>query len=237
MIYSFERRIGMSQVTEDWKLRFAEALDLMQDCAMYHTVAAGCGPDMLGQENLAWVINCWDVYIDRPCEFLDTVKVSTWAHDYDRLFAHRNFQIDNSRGEVCMRADTMWFLMRLDRQMPVRIRERHLTRDMLDPGLDLPPIRRHVDLPETMEEREPLRVPRYAVDANHHMNNVWYIRFALEYLPEDFPLKRFRAEYVSSAHYGDEMIPAVGESCGTFWVDLRDRTGNSFVKLEFSDEG
>ena len=235
MIYSYKQRVGMSHVREDWTLDPGVALDWLQDAAMYHVVEAKCGPAQLEEENLGWVINCWDVYYDRPCQFLDTLTVSTWAHDFDRVLAHRNFEIVNSAGETCLRADTRWFLMELDKQMPVRIREKYLTRDMLDPALDLPPINRHVKLPEEMEARPALGTPLYAVDANRHMNNVWYVRYALEYLPEGFRLKRLRAEYVNSAHYGDRIYPYVAGETGTVWVDLRDKDGKSFVKLEFRE--
>ncbi|MDY4953029.1 MAG: thioesterase [Candidatus Onthomonas sp.] len=235
MIYSYERRIAMSHVDENWKLNPASALDLLQNCAMFHTVEAGSGPDVLKAENLAWVINSWNVYFDRPCDFLDTVRLSTWAHGFDRVFAHRNFLLENSRGETCIRADTVWILMQMDKQFPVRMKKEQLEKYATNPRLDMPPMERRVELPEGMEDRPSFTVPHYAVDANHHMNNVWYVRFALEYLPQGFQLKRLRVEYAKSARYRDKVYPRVRQEPGMFWVELADESGKSFVKIEFSE--
>lgn len=235
MIYSYERRIAMSDVDEDWKLNPASALDMLQNCAMFHTVAAGSGPSDLKADHLAWVINSWNVYFDRPCDFLDTVRLSTWPHDFDRVFAHRNFTIENSRGETCVRADSVWILMQMEKQMPTRMRKELVARYETTPRLDMPPMERRVKLPQGMETRPAFSVPHFAVDANHHTNNVWYIRFALEYLPEGFRLRRLRVEYAKSARYRDQIHPLVRQEDGMFWVALTDRDGKSFVNLEFSE--
>ncbi len=235
MIYRYGRRIAMSFVDENWKLNPASALDLLQNCAMFHTVSAGSGPSELKAENLAWVINSWNVYFDQPCDFMETVQVSTWAHDFDRIFAHRNFSIENSRGETCLRADSLWILMQMNKQMPIRLKEAMVSRYETSPRLEMPPMDRRVKLPGALEEKPRFVVPLYAVDANHHVNNVWYIRFALEYLPQGFQLKRLKVEYTHSARYRNVMVPHIHEEPGKFWVTLTDEAGKSYVNIEFSE--
>lgn len=233
MIYSYERRIAMSCVDENWKLNPASALDLLQNCAMFHTVYAGSGPSKLNKEHLAWVINSWNVYFDQPCDFLETIRISTWAHDFDRIFAHRNFMIENSRGETCVRADSLWMLLDMKKQMPTRLRQEQMAQYEINPRLEMPPMDRRVHLPEEMETLPGFIVSHYAVDANHHMNNVWYVRFALEYLPRGFQIKKLKVEYTNSAHYRDKMVPHICGKGETFWVSLTDEAGKSFVKIEF----
>lgn len=69
MIYSYERRIAMSHVDENWKLNPAAPWICSKNCAMFHTVERGAVLDALKEENLAWVINSWNVYFDRPVIF------------------------------------------------------------------------------------------------------------------------------------------------------------------------
>lgn len=235
MPYSYERQIGMSDVDENWKLNTASTLDLLQNCAMFHTVEAGSGPDELKEDHLAWVINSWNVYFDQPCDFLDTIRISTWAHGFDRIFARRNFTIENSRGERCLRADSLWMLMQMEKQMPTRLKERQTSRYETCPRLDMPPMERRVKLPEELETKPGFVVPYYAVDANHHVNNVWYVRFALEFLPDKFRLKKLKVEYTNSAHYRNRMVPHIHGETGEFWVSFADEAGKSFVNMEFSE--
>lgn len=235
MIYSYERRIAMSDVDENWKLNPASALDLLQNGAMFHTVAAGSGPDELKDDHLAWVINSWNVCFDQPCDFLDTVQIATWAHEFDRIFAHRNFSIQNSHGETCLRADSLWMLMQMEKQMPTRMKSEQVGRYETEPRLDMPPMDRKVILPNAMKRQSCFSVPHYAVDANHHMNNVWYVRFALEYLPAGFHLKQLKVEYTKSARYQDEVSAWTGEKAGNMWVALNDKSGKNFAKIAFSE--
>ena len=119
--------------------------------------------------------------------------------------------------------------------MPTRMRKELVARYETTPRLDMPPMERRVKLPQGMEARPAFFVPHFAVDANHHTNNVWYIRFALEYLPEGFRLRRLRVEYAKSARYRDQIHPLVRQEDGMFWVALTDGDGKSFVNLEFSE--
>lgn len=104
--------------------------------------------------------------------------------------------------------------MQMEKQMPTRMRKELVARYETTPRLDMPPMERRVKLPQGMEARPAFFVPHFAVDANHHTNNVWYIRFALEYLPEGFRLRRLRVEYAKSARYRDQIHPLVRQEDG-----------------------
>ena len=79
MIYSYPYTISISRSGPDNQLTPACAMDLLQDCATLHTMAAGAGPDKLKQQHIAWVANSWNIYFDKPCHFEDTLQLATWA--------------------------------------------------------------------------------------------------------------------------------------------------------------
>ena len=49
MIYSYPYTISISRAGPENLLTPASAMDLLQDCATMHTMAAGAGPDTLKQ--------------------------------------------------------------------------------------------------------------------------------------------------------------------------------------------
>lgn len=235
MIYSYHQPVGISHTGESEILTPAGAMDLLQDCAVFQTVEAKAGPKELKPQHLAWVANSWNICFDKPCYFLDNVRLSTWLHKFDRVFAHRNFTIENPAGEVCLRADSLWILMDMERQMPVRLKQDFIAIYNTAPRVDMPPMERRLKEPAERESLPAFPVPRYAVDPNHHVNNVWYVRFALEFLPEGFQLRRLKVEYTKSARYGDQMVPQIAteEDGNRFWVLLCDTQGDIFAKVLF----
>lgn len=95
---------------------------------------------------------------------------------------------------------------------------------------------RRLKLPEELEARPEFQVPRYAIDVNQHMNNVWYVRFAAEYLPEGFPVGQLKVEYTQSARQGDLVFPKVAQQGGTVWVALCDADGKAYAKVIFEEK-
>lgn len=208
---------------------------MLQNCAMFHTVAAGSGPSDLKADHLAWVINSWNVYFDRPCDFLDTVRLSTWPHDFDRVFAHRNFTIENSRGETCVRADSVWILMQMEKQMPTRMRKELVARYETTPRLDMPPMERRVKLPRGWRPAPPFPYPisRWTPTTTPTTSGI-------SVSPWNTCRKGSGCggcgwSTPNPPRYRDQIHPLVRQEDGMFWVALTDGDGKSFVNLEFSE--
>ena len=66
---------------------------------------------------------------------------------------------------------------------------------------------RKLPVPKEPTAGEPVRVMKYHLDTNNHMNNCQYVQLATEYLPDDFDLGQIRVEYKNSAKYGDVLVP------------------------------
>ena len=83
------------------------------------------------------------------------------------------------------------------------------------------------------EKKEPVRVARFFIDTNHHMNNGKYILVAEEYLPEGFEIGGLRAEYKKAAVSGDTICPEVitEEKCVT--VTLANEEGVPYAVVQF----
>jgi len=70
---------------------------------------------------------------------------------------------------------------------------------------------------------------------NRHMNNAKYIEVALEFLPENFTLHRFRVEYKAPAKLGDLLYPKLIKPPSTTWyMLLLNSRDDPFAVMEFS---
>ena len=81
---------------------------------------------------------------------------------------------------------------------------------------------------------EGMKVYRYHIDKNDHMNNSKYIQFAQECIPEDTFISVMRVEYKKAAKVKELLIPYMYESGDKFYtISLRDESGDIFANVEF----
>ena len=95
---------------------------------------------------------------------------------------------------------------------------------------------RKLHLQQDMQEREPIRIGRFQIDTNRHVNNSKYILMAEEYLPEGFLVKELRAEYKKEAVLADLICPKVKKMEHSVLVSLENETGEPYAVIEFVEE-
>lgn len=233
MIHSYEFRLPFLDTDAQRRLTVTGALDLMQDAADSHTISV-VDPDYLANAHRIWVLNSWLVYFDRPCHGRDILTMNTWSAGAKGILASRYFSIANQAGETCVCARTFWFLVDDRTMRPVRMMPEDLQYYPTHPALELDDPGRKIALPSDLEEVEPaFPVRRYMQDAYGHVNNAWYVRLAQEYLPEDFPIRRLRAEYKNAAHLGDRILPLLSRQDGQVTVVLADENRSPYAIVEF----
>lgn len=233
MLYSYHLRLPFTCTDARRQLTVPGALDLMQDASDAHTLAV-VSPEYLANSRRIWILNSWLVYFDRPAAFREELTMSTWSAGARRMFAKRNFLLQNQAGETCLRARTFWFLVDSETLSPVRITPEDISFYESSPALELNDPGRKIFFPAACEEEPPFPVRRYMLDAYRHVNNVWYVRLAMEYLPEKFPVRRLRAEYRSAAHLGDTFYPRIHREPGLVTVALANESGTPYAVVEFS---
>ena len=82
-------------------------------------------------------------------------------------------------------------------------------------------------------EKEPVRVSRFYIDTNHHMNNGKYILVAEEYLPENFKTESIRVEYKKAAVIGNMLYPEVYEQQNGVTIVLADEQKVPYAIMQF----
>lgn len=234
MIHSYDLRLPFIYTDENRTLTMGGALDLMQDAADSHTISV-VSPEYMAESGRVWVLNSWLVYFEKPCSFRDILTMKTWSSGFKRMFAQREFNIDNDQGETCIRARTQWFLVNRDTMSPVRITPADIGFYEASPAQNIDDPGRKIALPTEWVDEEAFPVRKYMLDAYHHVNNAWYVKLASEYLPQDFQTLRLRAEYKAAAHLGDVFQPRVSRQEGLITVVLASPEGSIHAVVEFAE--
>lgn len=189
--------------------------DYLQEAAGVHADRLGLSLAALHEQGQAWVLARLVVQVERAPAEGETVTVRTWPCGVERLQFRRDYLMLGQDGAVVARGASFWVVINLATRRPERIPP---TVAALLP--ENPPLALDGDLlgdrrppaPEngtTPLSAIPFAVRRADMDRNRHVNNVRYLDWALEGVPDETqetcrPVwldMHFRAETV----YGDTV--------------------------------
>lgn len=233
MKYSFNSKIRFSEVDKDCRLTLNALTNYFQDCSVFHSDSVGNGMEYLSEQNLAWILSSWQVYINRMPRINENVKISTWAYDMKAFYGYRNFMMETEEGEVLAYANSIWILMDVESGRPQKVPEEFGETYGLEPKLDVECHERKISVPKDMEKVGEIVVPSYFIDTNQHMNNEKYIMLAQNVLPEDYEIKELRVEYKKEAKLGDLVNIFVNHQDDRVTVLLADEQEKPYAVVAF----
>ncbi len=232
-MYTFKSRVRYSEIDENQQLTLYHMMNYFQDTSTFQSESLHRGNDVLKEIHCAWVLNSWQVCVNRFPKYLEDIVVSTWPYEFKGFFGGRNFQITTVDGEILAYANSLWTFLNIETGIPVRVGADDLNAYALGPKLDMEYAPRKVAVPKVYEEKPSFEIKRYHLDTNHHVNNAQYVRFAEEFLPSNQKIRQMRAEYKKQAYLGDVIYPRVSCEGGIYTVALCSKEGESFAVVEF----
>ena len=235
-MYCFESVVRYSEIDADKQMTLCAMLDLMQDCCTFSSEELGIGIDYLKQEHRAWMLSSWQVVIDRYPVMGEKIRTYTWPYEFKRFYGYRNFKMEDESGKTIAWANSVWIFVDTDSGCPARPSKELVERYAYEPPYEMECAGRKLILPEDLKPQEPVRVGRFHIDTNHHVNNGKYIMMAEEYLPESFKVREFRAEYRKAAVLSDVIFPKVKVMEKKTVVSLENEAGEPYAAVEFMED-
>ena len=235
-MYCFDSVVRYSELDADGQMSLPALLNLMQDCCTFHSEEIGVGVRFLQQEHRAWVLSFWQVIVERRPKMGERLLTYTWPYAFKGFLGNRNFKIEDSAGAVVACANSIWTYLNTETGRPARIPLEVQKRYVFDPPCEMECAGRKIPPEADMEPGEPLRVGRFHIDTNHHVNNVKYIMAAQEYLPEHFKVREFRAEYKKAAVLSDIICPRVKQTEKRVLVSLESEAAEPYAVIEFRED-
>ena len=180
--------VWMEDVRGDLQITDKAILEILGDMAMLHGMRIGQGINTRHIHHLVWMTLNWKLKITRRPKAGETVTAVTWARDYTRVQAFRDYLILDEAGNELLRATSNWVLLD-DRTMSIL----RLTPEVMDPYEQEPDHeafpgfsfrRPPKDGPEVLAEIE-YPILRAMIDENGHVHNTCYLDMVREVLPAD----------------------------------------------------
>lgn len=233
-MYSFDSRIRYSEVGPDKKLDLASIINYFQDCSTFHSEDVGLGIHVLEDAHRAWIINSWQIVVNRFPELGEQITTGTWAYDFKSMYGLRNFIMKTENDEILAYANSVWVLMDTESMRPVRVSPDDANNYGLEPPYEMVYAPRKIKLPKQLECFDSFKIVQANIDTNNHVNNGQYIKMAEEYLPDDFIIHQMRAEYKMSAVLDDVIIPKRFVTDQMCTVVLANEADKPYAIIEFT---
>jgi medium-chain acyl-[acyl-carrier-protein] hydrolase len=189
-------------------LRLDKLLMLVQEVVIGGSTFVGLSVETVKASHLYWVVMSYRFEIKRMPRLGETIRLQTYPGKTRSFIYPRYINGYDEKGEVIIRAISLWALLNDETHRPVPSEQSHFVpaQPLSFPDeLPWPPLMRLGEL-KSVEKR---RVHPSDIDFNGHMNNVRYIDFALDTEPLSFfdehPITAFQINYSSETRVGANM--------------------------------
>lgn len=183
--YCNEQIVKYLDVDKDRKLSNRAIVNYLQDTAVYHADSLGDGVNSVDKTHTVWLLLNWKIRVfDRPkCE--DKIKINTWARKMEKCYSLRDFEIFSGNNKVAI-ATSRWVLVNDKTGKIERVSEELKEKyNLIDQCVFEDKMVEKLKEPENMQLMYEDTIGRTRIDTNNHLNNLYYLDYAIESLPEE----------------------------------------------------
>ncbi len=184
-IYTKKFDITFSDIDENNKLSNKGILRIMQEIAGLHSSSLGYGLNDAPKTGFAWLLLNWKLRVFSRPKWEETLTVNTWSKSMNPLFAYRDIEIFDNKNNLVAVGSSKWILFDINKQslckIPSEVKE-------VFPNVDKSVFEeKFVEKLKEPENSNPIyeyTIQRRDIDTNHHVNNLNYLDYAYQALPE-----------------------------------------------------
>jgi medium-chain acyl-[acyl-carrier-protein] hydrolase len=207
----FEKEYEIHYYEVDYKRRalITSIVDYLGDIATKQSEELGIGIDYLKDHDLGWVLYKWNIDMYEYPVYGEKVLIRTCPCSMKKFYAYRIFELLNSKGELLGKAESIWFLINVEKRRPVRVGEDIFSAYGLTSKDDIALEIENIISLESPDYEKQFSVRYSDIDTNRHVNNEKYIAWAIETLPLDivlnYTLKNIKVTYEKETTYGENI--------------------------------
>lgn len=175
------------------RVRPTSLLTYMGETSSLHSDYLGVGFEELIKQNYGWVLNRWRVRFYKYPKVRDKIKIETWTSGFDKFYATRDFVIYDENNNLIGKATTLWIFLDIIKKRPIRVpKEFNKVYNIIEEKL----LHDYYEFNDGIISDNDIDfyVRKSDIDYNNHVNNVKYLNWMLEVIPEDIDEKYYLSE-------------------------------------------
>jgi len=192
------------------KVTVPALVKLMHEAAMNNAIDLKLSVWDLAPYGVSWVLMRKKITVHRLPEFGEEIQVQTYPAGFEKFFTYRDYLVYDAQNQLIAQAATTWLVMDLKTRKMTRIPKFILALETPDPATCLP--RLPMKLPKfgTLDLQQKFKVGWYDLDFNMHLNNIYYLQWVLETLPDNimqqYQLKEMNVLYKLECKWKEEVV-------------------------------
>ena len=160
-------------------------LRIFQEAASLHSKSIGYGPGDTKNNNCAWIILGWKLKVLSRPEWNKKLTVKTYASIYGEMFSFRDFKVYDEKNNLIAIASSKWVIVNYKTKHIRKIPEEVCNQfNSTNEPVFGDKINIKIKEPQEVQNFMEYKVLRRDLDTNYHVNNLNYLHFAEEILPE-----------------------------------------------------
>lgn len=181
---TYQTHISYSDVGPDQRLNHRGALRLLQEAAALASDQRGYGLKDIQSKGVCWILSGWRLELSERPLWPAPLAVHTWPRSMEGFSSDRDFELFSGERQIG-RATSRWLLVNSATGRVTRVTDAvRAAYDLDSRALFDTPISSNGKSPADAALTFSTTVGRRDIDTNQHVNNIHYLDYALEALPE-----------------------------------------------------
>lgn len=204
-----EYNLTIRDIDNNLEITNKAILSYFEDIGGYHSDIAGFGLKNIETTKLSWVLLHWKVKIFKRIKYGEPFKVITWSRGIVKACSLRDYEIYNSKGELCIIGTSKWTLTHLENGL-VKLTDEMANQYSIESKATFQDFEyKKLQEPDNYSNIYNYTVSRRDIDINNHMHNLYYLDLAYAALPEEiynnYKFDNIEIMYKNGAYLGDNL--------------------------------
>ncbi|MDD2634270.1 MAG: thioesterase [Bacteroidales bacterium] len=186
-------------------------LTLLEETAADHCNSINHSLYQLAEQNIGWVLVSGVMQMDRYPKYKEKIIIRTWLSKYTKIKGFRENIIYDEQNTIIGRSKGLWVFFDIDRRRPIQITDDIIEKWSFcnEESIDYDIIKK-IKAVENPDYKLEFNVNRYDTDMNKHVNNIKYLQWVVESVPEEiaqnYYLYSIDGRFIAEAQYGQKLV-------------------------------
>jgi len=209
-------------------------LTLLEEIGSDHCYSINHSLYQLAEQNIGWVLISGIMQMERYPRYKEKITIRTWLSKYTKIKGFRENIIYDEQNNIIGRAKGLWIFFDIDRRRPVQIFDDIMEKWSFcnEESIDYN-ISKKIKAVENSDYKLEFKVNRYDTDMIKHVNNIRYLQWVVESVPEEiidnYYLYSIDGRFIAEAHYGQTVISLTKN-------DTKDKSFIHSIKIKGTDK-
>ncbi|MDR1559746.1 MAG: hypothetical protein LBS84_08645 [Clostridiales bacterium] len=236
--------VDYQSLNPDLTVTFPRLMYYVQETSIRHTESTSRPMRWYMENRRGWLVTNWSIRLSEYPKLMDNIIVKTYPIHFKGAIGERGFEAFKESGEPLLAAHSTWVFADLVNNKPVRPPIELL--DEYRPEFPAPTEKKMgfqslaaEDSPYYLASRRELTATRRDIDTNEHVNNIKYIEWAFDDIPEDVyrasRAREIKITYRNQCRAGDAVLAELYRHSGdpqSFVSILKHADGDQAVFAE-----